>query len=304
MIPRPSAAARPAASFLAAALLACGGGSSPSTPSTPPATTPPATLPPTPVDPPLSASCNRLNLGTASGKEKCGPESPNFFDDLDRSIDTVIAQRPDIFDLNQFAGPGGYKVLSEGAFFVAVIQDLDKQGLCGGIYGEELAVTNINDYSDNFDIIDAKHYIRRGTNSYRSTCVPASFTTPQAPAGLTPGCKLPASVSLSCGRENQAFLQVVEDAIVQLSKEQPGIFDFRDIQTGTTDWWRVNDPAAYTQGVVKIILARGLCARWDGEELNVKANNVSSDNYDILTAQGHVRRGEGSYRVTCYPAYF
>ena len=55
---------------------------------------------------------------------------------------------------------------------------------------------------------------------------------------------------------------------------------------------------------MKILLAKGVCARWDGEELNVKTNNVSSENYDILTAKGYMRRGDGSYRVTCYPAYF
>ena len=34
----------------------------------------------------------------------------------------------------------------------------------------------------------------------------------------------------------------------------------------------------------------------------VKKENGFSDQYDILAGDGYTRRGEGSYRVTCYPA--
>jgi hypothetical protein len=265
-----------------------------------------ATPTPTPTNPPLSATCVRLGLGTSTGKELCRNEGETFLDELDQAIDLLVAQQPQIFDLNQVAGAGGYRILSEGAFWVGVIQNLDKMGLCGGLYGEELAVTNTTGYSDNFDIIDANHYIRRGSNSYRSTCTPASYTMPMAPAGNSPGCNLAASVSVACSREGTAiFRQAVEDALDQIAREQPQIFDPTDVQPGgAPNWYRVKDEGAYTQGVVRILLAKGLCARWDGEELNVKSENAKSENYDILTAQGYVRRGDGAYRVTCYPAYF
>jgi len=91
----------------------------------------------------------------------------------------------------------------------------------------------------------------------------------------------------------------------QLAREQPGIFDTTDIQRGApSNWYRVKDEAAYTQGIVRTINAKGICAHWDGEELNLKRSNVSSENYDILTSQGYVRRGEGAYQVDCFPAYF
>ena len=306
MIHRPSLAALAAAGVLLIGLPGCGGGSSsPSNPSTPPPTMPPTTQPPSTTNPPLSATCKRLGLGTSSGKELCRNEGPTFLDQLDRAIDELIAQQPQIFDLSSFSGPGGYRVLSEGAYFVGVIQNLDKQGYCGGLYSEELAVTNVTGYSDNFDILDSKSYARRGFNSYRSTCTPASYTMPAAPGGNTPGCNLPNSVSVACSREAGVFGQVVAAALDQLTQEQPAIFDFKDVQPGgDPNWYRVLDEAAYSQGVVKILLAKGVCARWDGEELNVKNTNVSSENYDILTAKGYMRRGEGSYRVSCYPAYF
>jgi hypothetical protein len=258
-----------------------------------------------PASAPLSASCDRLALGMSDGRERCRPDGQTFLDELELAIDQLVAEQPQIFDTRQVSGPNGFKVLSEGAFFVGVIKNLDRQGLCGGLYGEELAITNVRDFSDNYDIINSDHFIRRGSASYRSTCSPASFTTPRAPSGNSPGCSLPASVSIGCEREAApVHRQQVEDAIDQITREQPAIFDFNDVQPGGAGWYAVRDVDAYTSGLVRILTSKGLCARWDGEEINIKTNNVSSENYDILTAERHIRRGDGSYRVTCYPAYF
>jgi hypothetical protein len=240
----------------------------------------------------------------ASG-EVCRVEGETFLDEVDEAIDMLVAEQPQIFDLDHVAGAGGYKVLSEGAYFVGVIKNLDRMGICAGLYGEELAVTNVKEYSDNFDILDSDDFIRRGPNTYRSTCQPAAFTTPQAPAANSPGCTLPASVSIACGRETAQFLNVVEDAIDQVVREHPEWFDTSSTQPGGSPGsYRVLNDDAYTAEMVRVVNSKGLCARWDGEELNIKTNNVNSDNYDIHTAQGYIRRGEGAYRVTCYPAYF
>jgi hypothetical protein len=307
MIPRHFPAFSASIAALLFCLSSCGGGgsSSPSTPTTPPPTTPPTTQPPSTTNPPLSATCARLGLGTSTGHEVCRPEGETFLANLDLAIDRLIAEQPQIFDLNSYSGAGGYRVLSEGAYFVGVIQNLDKQGYCAGLYGEELAITNVKDYSENYDILDAKSYARRGLNSYRSTCTPASYTIPVAFPGNSPGCSIAASASVACTREVSGFGAVVAAALDQITQEHPEFFDFHDVQPGgDPNWYRVNVVDGYVQGVVKILLAKGVCARWDGEELNVKTNNVSSENYDILTSKGYMRRGDGSYRVTCYPAYF
>jgi hypothetical protein len=304
MISCARAAGRLVAAVLVVGSGACGGGGAPGGPSSPSPT--PAPLPtPTPVpsDPPLSAACDRLRLGMASGQERCRPEGPTYLDQLDEAIERLVSQKPQIFDQADVRGAGEYLVLSEGQFFVGVIQNLDQMGLCAGLYAEELAITDRPDFSDNYDIHLSTGHIRRGDSSYRSTCYPASFTTPMPPAGHVAGCTLPNSLSLSCKRESPVFLQAISDALVEITRTQPGIFDLNDAR-GQSDGYRVLDPGAYTSGLVTILLGKGFCARWDGEEINVKRDNVSSENYDVLRADGYMRRGEGSYRVSCYPAYF
>jgi hypothetical protein len=296
---------RPAVVAALVALLgACGGGDkTPSAPVTPPPTTqPPATTPAPPV---LSQSCERIGASPASCKEKCQTEIPQFLDQLDDAIDELVRAQPEIFNLNDIRGAGGYGVMSEGAFWVGVIKNLDKKGLCAGIYGEEMAIKENNNYSDNYDLITADRHIRRGPSSYRSTCAPASFTNDIPPAGTNPGCTLAYSRALACSREVDkiAFLKQVMAAVDKVSKDHPEFFDFTEHARGT-DWYKVLNPDAYTRGVVTNLLAAGVCARWDGEEINVKNTNDWSENYDILTAENFVRLGEGSYRVTCYPAYF
>jgi hypothetical protein len=53
-----------------------------------------------------------------------------------------------------------------------------------------------------------------------------------------------------------------------------------------------------------MVARQGLCAHNDGEELAVKANNGFNDQYDVLTSDMYIRRQGGSYRSTCYPAWF
>jgi len=60
----------------------------------------------------------------------------------------------------------------------------------------------------------------------------------------------------------------------------------------------------YHHAVAAILIERGLCAKYDGEEMAVKNTNAFSDQYDIHLSSGHVRRGTGSYMVTCSPAWF
>lgn len=282
-------------------LAVCGGGGSPSK-ATPPSPASPSPSPSPPAATPQPATaCSRIGLGTGSGKD-CPHESPSFLPQLDQAIDRLIQQRPEIFS---FDG-GVVKVVSVGQYYVGLIDGLDALGLCADYDGEELQVKSSNAFNDQYDILTASQVVFRGTSSYRSTCYPAAFPTPMPPLPPTAGCPLPPSKEKACGRESETLLSSVEASIDQVQREHPEYFDFADVQPGS-NWVRILNAQGYTQGVVDALTKKGLCARYDGEELAVKKENRYSEQFDIYSDSGgkaYARRGPGAYRVTCYPAAF
>jgi hypothetical protein len=139
-----------------------------------------------------------------------------------------------------------------------------------------------------------------------STTQPPATQPPatQPPAG-TQGCGLPPGTGPgnSCPRGSSSFLPQVEAAIDRLVREQPGIFNLND-GGPCGNCYGVRNTGAYEAGVVANLQRAGLCAKFDGEEFAVKNSNNFNDQYDLMTADGHVRRQEGSYRGTCRPAWF
>lgn len=105
-----------------------------------------------------------------------------------------------------------------------------------------------------------------------------------------------------CQRIAPALLKDVDDAINKLAAEKPSIFNFG--RSAGPGQYEVLDTEAYFQGVVKNLQGAGLCANFDGTEIQVKNSNAFSEQYDILVSTGTVRRGDGSYRLTCNPANF
>jgi hypothetical protein len=274
-------------------LAVCGDGDkTPSAPTTPPPTAAPA---PTPTPTPIArTNCERLGPGTEDGNH-CPRQTANFQKEVDAAIDRLRAQRADIFD--------GRNVLSVGQYLLGVIQILEEGGLCAGYDGEELQVKNSNDFSDQYHILTSNFQYRDGTNSYRVTCYPAAFPLPLPSPGQVPGCSLPGSRDVGCGRERASYLAQVDAAIQKVADENPNLID-KNQTRGGNGWYRVLNVDGYVDAMVRTLSAVGLCARWDGFELAVKGNNRLSDQYDILAGDGYTRRGEGSYRVTCYPAAF
>ena len=131
----------------------------------------------------------------------------------------------------------------------------------------------------------------------------AGATAPDPPAG--PGCTLPPSVYSGnpCPREVSAFVPQVEEAMDQLVREEPHLFDLTR-RRGCERCYLVLDPDRFTARMVEILERRGLCSIYDGEELGVKSTNAWNDQYDILTFEMYIRRENGAYRSTCYPAWF
>jgi hypothetical protein len=295
---RTSTPVRPAA-LLLCLLGACGGGdksiTNPPPPTPPPATTPPVTLPAN--DPlPGSKSCSRLGAGQEG---RCSRDRPTFLGEIDTALDQLVREQANLFQ----NGEDGLRVVSYGKFYVAFLEKLDAQGICAAFDGEEVALKTSDSFNDQYHMVTSKMILRRGESSYRASCYPASFPGPARGYPPKNGCALPSSVEITCGREKPSFLSAVDAAIDQVAKEHPEVFNLAGRQPGE-GWYEIADVAKYDLYVMEALKAKGFCARHDGEELVVKKENKWSEHFDISTSEGNVRRGDGSYRATCYPASF
>jgi len=133
---------------------------------------------------------------------------------------------------------------------------------------------------------------------------PAPTPTPAPPPPGGGSCGLPPSNNpdAGCSMQSPSFLSQVDRAITQLTQQQPSLFNFNDNRC--ENCYFVKNQAQFVAGVIRNLNAAGLCAFYDGEELAVKNSNSFNDQYDILIASGHIRRGAGSYRSTCTPSWF
>jgi hypothetical protein len=133
----------------------------------------------------------------------------------------------------------------------------------------------------------------------------AATDGPVAAPSSAQGCTLPRGTGSGngCPREVSSFLPQVEEAMDQVAREDPQLFDFGR-RRGCENCYLVLDPGRFTERMVEVLNARGLCSTYDGEELGVKNTNAWNDQYDILTFELYLRRQNGSYRSTCYPAWF
>ena len=286
---------------LIAYLAACGGGDTPNNPPPPSAPAPsaaPTTAPPPSPTLPGQASCSRIGFGTLNAN--C-PRSGAFHQaQVEQAIDMVLQQQPEIFANH----PLGKQVLSPGRLLVGVIENLDRMGICAGFDGEELQVKTSNELNDQYHLITSNFILRRGESMYRATCFPATFPTPAPPLVPTPGCRLAPSRSITCTRElPPRFIGDLDRAINKVAHDHPEVFDFTRVQPGT-DFFKIVDFDHYFVYMVQAMESFGYCAVYDGEELGIKTENGFNEQYDIFAGDGFIRRGEGSYRSTCYPATF
>ena len=136
----------------------------------------------------------------------------------------------------------------------------------------------------------------------RTPVAPEPTPTPEPPA-VVRGCGLPPGGPFQrCARELPFFNHELNAAIALVQHEVPELFDFDDWQGGLS--YRVLDRRRYHDEVVARLEGMGVCALWDGEEVGVKNSNDFNEQYQVMTSLGYVRWGGGSYRSTCYPAWF
>ena len=136
------------------------------------------------------------------------------------------------------------------------------------------------------------------------TPAPGSDPTPAPPPPSGGTCRLAPSNTpdAPCSMQSPSFLGAVDKAINQVVDQQPSLFDMN--QKTCENCYHVKNEDTFVSAVIKNLSAAGYCAYYDGEELAVKNSNNFNDQYDILVASGHIRRGAGSYRSTCNPSWF
>ncbi len=162
------------AALVALAAWSCGGGSSPVGP---PAPTPVPIPTPTPGDGGVSASS--CPIGKGSLTPACQKLSPRLLDEVEAAIDRLVREHPEIFNRadEDGANSGQYRVLKADAYLDGVISNLRAAGLCAErtMDRERIVAKATNDFSEEWDVLTSRGFVRRGRYSYIHTCTPASF---------------------------------------------------------------------------------------------------------------------------------
>jgi len=123
--------------------------------------------PPTPALPVVVYGCG-LPRGTGDGR-RCGFENTVFYGHVRAAIDKTMAEHQEWFD--------GESALEVGRYVDETVENLRREGFCALNDGEEVAVKNSNDFSEQFDIISAAGNV---ILIYTATCRPAWSAIPPA----------------------------------------------------------------------------------------------------------------------------
>jgi len=195
-------AAVAAVGLIALQATSCGGGGSPAS------ATPPTTVKPTPTPlPPSGGSGGATSCPLGNGTPDAGCErgSSRLMDAILAAQDLLVQQKPQIFDKSQEAGAGTgqYLVLDKNAYLNGLVSNLIAAGYCAQRNPDDYAyqhlqVKNVNDFSENFDVLTSGDFMRRSKGIYLETCTPASFPVDRTglpPAGSGCGAPYPPPIS-------------------------------------------------------------------------------------------------------------
>ncbi len=149
-------------------LLDCGG-SHPVTPPDEPVPTPE----PTPLPAAGVQGCG-LPPGPGDGK-RCPYNGAGFVAPVDMSIAQLMRDEPDIFEFGQCFSPLSCRVRDRDRYVAGMLRNLRAMGLCAIFDGEEFAIKNQNEFSDQYAAVSSTGYTRWGIGAYRATCRPAWF---------------------------------------------------------------------------------------------------------------------------------
>jgi hypothetical protein len=154
----------------------CGRSSSPVSPASP---TPPPLPTPTPVAGDEGVPAGSCPIGKGSVSASCQNRQPQLLDAVEAAIGRLVREHPEIFDRAEEAIPntGQYRVLAADAYLDGLVANLREAGLCAErtLDRERIVAKSTNDFSEEWDVLTSKGFIRRGRYSYVHTCTPASF---------------------------------------------------------------------------------------------------------------------------------
>jgi hypothetical protein len=148
-----------------------------------PVATPTPVVTATPA-PDSGSSASSCPLGPGDATASCSRRSPQLTAALEAAIDRLVRERPTLFNTKEEAGDGQYRVLDAEAYLDGLVANLRAAGLCAerSLDRERVVVKSSNAFSEEWDVLSAQGFIRRGSYSYQQSCEPASF--PVAAADL------------------------------------------------------------------------------------------------------------------------
>src|SRR5687768_11840701 len=78
---------------------------------------------------------------------------PKFIADVDRAIDKVAREHPEVFDFNRIQpGTNWFKILDGDRYTVLMVEAMNSFGYCTIYDGEELAMKTSNGFNEQYDI--------------------------------------------------------------------------------------------------------------------------------------------------------
>jgi hypothetical protein len=124
--------------------------------------------------------------------------------------------------------------------------------------------------------------------------------SPEAPAYCAVGTGDPRA---SCDRGGAAALWAdVDAAIDEVVLKSPQLFNLKRV-VGQKGFYVLAHDELYLR-VAAALQAKGLCAQYDYRVLHVKNGPSSSEQYELIFPNGHLRRDPGTLTATCTPASF
>ncbi len=130
--------------------------------------------------------------------------------------------------------------------------------------------------------------------------------TPSAPSGSS-GCPLgKGDAAASCGKSEPQFGTAVMGAVDALVAARPDLFDKQDESDPGSGQFKGLNEDGYLDGVIEHLRGAGFCAdrAINRENIQLKRSNDFSEEWDIISSAGYIRRDPGTYRQSCTPAAF